>query len=288
MHQDADPVLRARWRAPLPLSSFSRSCPHVPYAEHPASLPLRPLVACTWAMAGSTTPHRVLPDGCIDILVVPGHGATVVGTMRHAIVAPPTKSAVLGIRFRAGEAARLLRAAPRELTDGEAPLEDLWGDDGRALEDALLALLEGATREGLSAAQVLERAHATVEASLRRRLASHGEAVDVRVRAAAELLASGLSVSEIATRIALSERQLTRRFTERVGIGPKLYARVMRLQRATALLHEGVVPSEAAGRAGYADQAHFTRDATDLGGITPAAMAREVSDSFNTGEALAG
>jgi AraC-like DNA-binding protein len=239
-------------------------------------------------MTGSTTPHRVLPDGCIDILVVPGRGATVVGTMRHAFVAPPMKDAVLGIRFRPGEAARLLREAPRELTDDEAPLETLWGDDGRALEGALLGLLERATHDELSAEQVLERAHVTVETSLRRRLAAHGEAVDVRVRAAAELLASGRSVGDVAARVELSERQLTRRFTERIGIAPKLFARVMRLQRATALLHAGVGPSEAASRAGYADQAHFTRDAADLGGITPAAMAREVSDSFNTGAALAG
>lgn len=240
-------------------------------------------------MAGAPgSAHRVLPDGCIDILVVGRRGARVVGTMRRAIVAPAQSEAVLGIRFRPGEAARVLPAAPRELTDLEAPLDALWGDDGHTLEDALVALLERATHERLSSEQVLARASATVERLLCRRLASHGEAVDVRVRAAADLLGAGGSVREVASRVALSERQLTRRFTERVGIAPKVFGRVMRLQRAAALLHEGVVPSEAAARAGYADQAHFTRDASDLAGITPGGLAREMSDSFNTGVALAG
>lgn len=257
------------------------------YAEQLLAPALRSLVACAWAITGSGSQHRVLPDGCIDILVIGGRGATVVGTMRHAIVTPPQDRLVLGIRFQPGEAARLLPAAPRELTDGEAPLEALWNDDGRALEAALLALLDRAARDGLPAAQVLERSNATLEAALRKRLASHGQAVDVRVRAAAALLAAGSSVREVAARVELSERQLTRRFAERVGVAPKVFARVARLQRAAAHLHEGAVPSEAASLAGYADQAHFTRDAIALAGITPGGLAREVSDSFKTDAAPA-
>jgi AraC-like DNA-binding protein len=238
-------------------------------------------------MAGPAAQHRVLPDGCIDILVVGGRGATVVGTMRRAIVTAPQRGALLGIRFRPGEAARLLPAAPRELTDGEAALEALWGADGRVLEAALLDVLEGVGREGLGAEHVLERASAVVETSLRQRLASHGEAVDMRVRAAAQLLSAGGSVHDVAARVELSERQLARRFAARVGIAPKAFTRVMRLQRAASLLHEGHTPSEAAALVGYADQAHFTRDSSELAGITPGGLARELSDSFKTDAALA-
>ena len=71
-----------------------------------------------------------------------------------------------------------------------------------------------------------------------------------------------------------------------VGIAPKLFARVMRLQRAASLLADGAAPSVAATQAGYADQAHFTRDASELAGVTPSGLARELSDSFKTDAAV--
>jgi AraC-like DNA-binding protein len=246
-------------------------------------------------MSGAGPSHRVLPDGCIDVLVF-GTGrdarARVVGTMKRAFVVPAqaSSSAAIGIRFRPGEAARLLPSASRELTDGEAPLDVLWGDDGLVLEAALVALLDTAVRARLEADEVLARASSTIETTLRKRLGSHGEAVDVRVRAAAEMLASGsvnASVRDAASHVELSERQLTRRFVDRVGVAPKMFARVMRLQRAAALLARGRAPSEAASLAGYADQAHFTRDSSDLAGITPRGLARELSDSFKTDLAVA-
>jgi len=160
---------------------------------------------------------------------------------------------------------------------------------GLALEAALVELLDHAVARALTAEQILARARAVVEATLRKRLASHAAAVDTRVRAAAGMLASsdGMSVGEVAKRVELSERQLARRFNERVGVAPKTFARVMRLQRAAALLADGSSPSDAASLAGYADQAHFTRDSSELAGITPSGLARELSDSFNTDLAVA-
>lgn len=207
--------------------------------------------------------------------------------MKHAIVAPAGRGAILGIRFAPGEAARLLPAAPRELTDAEGSLATFWGDGGRDLQGAMLELLDRADDEELEAHEILARASETLDDALRTRLASHGEAVDLRVRAAAEMLAHGTPVAAVAARVELSERQLARRFTERVGVAPKLFARVMRLQRAAGMLYAGASPSQAAEECGYADQAHFTRDATDLGGVSPAALAREMSDSSKTVDAAA-
>jgi AraC-like DNA-binding protein len=242
---------------------------------------LRSLVACTWAFSAPGRVHRVLPDGCIDIVVIEGR-ARVVGTMQRAIVVPASLTAVLGIRMRPGEAARLFPAVARELTDSETTLDELWGDDGRVLEEALVTLVEHATRKPLDATAILRSANRTVEAALVRRLASHGEAIDARVRAAASLLAQGAGVREVAERVEISERQLDRRFADRVGVNPKAFARVRRLQRAAALLASGAGLSKTAALAGYADQAHFTREVSALAGVTPSALARELSDGLGT------
>ena len=252
------------------------------YAERSLAGDVSALVACAWAISGSAAAHRVLPDGCIDILLLDDGRAQVVGTMRTAIVTPAQARPVIGIRFRPGEAARLLPAAPRELTDGATALADLWSDDALPLEDALGELLEVRATRRLGPDAILQRASARIEDALRRRLAAHGEPVDRPVRAAIPLLQAGVSVRDVAAHVALSERQLSRRFAERVGIPPKTFARVMRLQRAAGQLAKGSSLAETATRAGYADQAHFTRESRELAGITPGGLARELSDSFNT------
>ncbi len=236
------------------------------YAEIAPPPRLRSLVACYWAISGPFADHRVLPDGCIDVLLTADGGARLVGTMTRAIVAPPGERAVFGVRFRPGEAARIAPLAPAELTDGEASLADAWGADARALEGRALRALED---RSLSAHDVLARLGPLVDRALEDRLARHARASDLAVRAAADALATGSTVHEAARRASLSERQLARRFCARVGIGPKAFARVMRLQRATSAIWSGANAAEAALLAGYADQAHFTRDAKDLAGVTP-------------------
>lgn len=222
------------------------------YAETAPPPELASLVECFWRIDGPVSEHRVLPDGCIDIILMNGQ-ARVVGTMTHAIVAAPSAEPIVGVRFRPGEAARIVPMASHELTDLDAPLSASWGDAGKALEDAgrSVDVLVGAVRE---------------------RIARHGAAVDLPIRAAASVLAIGGSVRTAAERANMSERNLARRFTSRVGIGPKTFGRVMRLRRAVSEMWSGANASQAASAAGYVDQAHFTRDAKDLAGVTPRAI----------------
>ena len=255
------------------------------YAEQPPAPELRSLVASIWAFSGPGTDHRILPDGCIDIVVL-GERARVVGAMQQAVIVPALPGAVLGVRLRPGEAARLFPAVPRELTDDEARLDEVWGDDGRRFEDAILELLEHATRQAHGPQEILSRASAAIEHMLRRRLASHATAVDLRVRAAAALLERGASVREAAEHVAISERQLGRRFSERVGLNPKTFARVRRLQRAAELLTQGNPPGAVATLVGYGDQAHFTHEATALAGTTPGTLQRELADPSQTAIAV--
>ena len=109
---------------------------------------------------------------------------------------------------------------------------------------------------------------------------------DSRVaRAVALLHAHGgeLPIPAVAASVGVGERQLGRLFDERVGYGPRIFARVARLQRATAAIAHGSIASWArlAVSCGYADQAHLVREFRALTGVTPRiyASARAVSKS---------
>src|SRR5262245_31308913 len=97
------------------------------YREQLPPPELRTLVSGVWAFPKDGHVHRVLPDGCMDVLVLDGE-ARLVGAMQHAVVVPASQSSVVGVRLRPGEAARLFGGLPRELTDSEALLSELWGD----------------------------------------------------------------------------------------------------------------------------------------------------------------
>ncbi|WP_326938482.1 helix-turn-helix domain-containing protein [Amycolatopsis rifamycinica] len=68
---------------------------------------------------------------------------------------------------------------------------------------------------------------------------------------------------------AVSERRLRRRFVQAVGYGPATYLRISRFQRAVALAPRVAGLAALAAAAGYADQAHLSRDCRALTGLTP-------------------
>jgi AraC-like DNA-binding protein len=72
----------------------------------------------------------------------------------------------------------------------------------------------------------------------------------------------------------LSQRQFRRRFIRSFGYGPAFYRRIVRLDRASDLLdrHPDDSISQVAALAGYSDESHLWRDATELTGSTPARM----------------
>ena len=88
-----------------------------------------------------------------------------------------------------------------------------------------------------------------------------------------------LRVREMEQRLGTSERTLGRRFAAAVGLSPKETSRVVRfLSVARQLDREPRAGlARVAAAAGYADQAHLTRDFGELAGITPAAFVREPS-----------
>jgi AraC-like DNA-binding protein len=83
-------------------------------------------------------------------------------------------------------------------------------------------------------------------------------------------------VRDVARDLAISERQLRRRFAAAVGYGPKTLERVLRFGRFVEAIDRrgGTELAALALDTGYADQAHLTRETVRLTGLSPAAFAR--------------
>jgi AraC-like DNA-binding protein len=94
--------------------------------------------------------------------------------------------------------------------------------------------------------------------------------------------AGRVGVAALAEEIGCSRKHLTMRFAHEFGMTPKLYARVLRFDRAVSRLRAGRVANfaELAALCGYADQAHLSRDFRAFAGSPPAAFqARGLPDA---------
>jgi AraC-like DNA-binding protein len=97
---------------------------------------------------------------------------------------------------------------------------------------------------------------------------------------AAERLASdpvGASLDWVARQACLSPRQLNRKFTERIGVGPKLYSRLVRFHQAYLFrkAHPTIAWSTVALEFGYTDYQHMVRDFKQFTNATPNAWLQE-------------
>jgi AraC-like DNA-binding protein len=81
----------------------------------------------------------------------------------------------------------------------------------------------------------------------------------------------------ICEQLGRSRRHLAARFREQIGLPPKTVARIMRFDRAVALIDGGgATLAEVAFECGYFDQAHMNRDFRQFAGTSPAAFAPRI------------
>lgn len=211
-----------------------------------------------------------LPDGRTTLVFRALEGARegdvwVAGPRTRALFKTKTGLArTVTLRFRPGWSVPLLGVAASELTDRMVPLEDVWGRAGRELGGELLA--------ARSRADVMDR----VARALALRASHPFETASAKLaRRAVRLLEGGeVRVERVADRLGVTARHLRRAFTENVGIGPKEFARTVRLQRAVRMAATSCDWARIAADAGYYDQAHLIADFRQLVGLTPGAFSR--------------
>jgi AraC-like DNA-binding protein len=243
------------------------------------SPPLAPFVALLGYYESAPLDARdlLLPAGFMHLAVnltedearwYDGDGFATVHVRRGAVLGSASAGPIgidlaaqraVGVLFRPGGAYPFFGPASA-IHEPLVELEALWGRDG------------GRLRERLLEAPTAEAALSAVESVLLARATRPLER-DPAVAWAAAALGRGARVAEVAGQLGMTHGRFLRRFTEQVGLPPKRFARVRRLQRLLARIPAGgqVDWARAAVECGYFDQAHLINEFRALTGMTPGA-----------------
>lgn len=111
-------------------------------------------------------------------------------------------------------------------------------------------------------------------------------------RALQKLQKTGYSYSmdDVAGDACLSLRQFQRKCHERLGMNPKLYARIARFSKAYSMFEadQQLTWAHISHQCGYFDQMHFIRDFKEFAGVTPGMMSKKLENSSLTFQAPMG
>lgn len=210
-------------------------------------------LAVEWLPNGRTSlVVRVSEDGLGDAYVI---GPRTRAKFKHATGF--VRATV--IHFKPGWSPSVFGVPANALTDQLLTLDELWGGtSGDLTRDLVAARSVPSMLDRLSRAVAGRTLFEPSSARLARRAARMFEVAETRVQV-------------VAQELGVTARHLRRAFVETVGIGPKEFARGVRLQRAIRESARSRDWSVIARDAGYYDQAHLIGDFRDLVGLTPSA-----------------
>ena len=192
------------------------------YREIAPAPPLAGSIECFWTLriADAEPLHRVLPDGCADILLTRDGDRweiAAVGPMtRYRDFVQPAGRVLVG-RVSARACGPRTLECRGHITDAIVPLTDIWGERARELQERLTGSesLDGCVRileDVLPAAEE----PSPMQKALAWMAKNHG----------------CVSIDDLAAQAGLSARQFRRLCVELSGLTPKFLARVLRFRRA--------------------------------------------------------
>lgn len=245
------------------------------YEERPAPAGLKEHVACCWSfeVPARSEPfrHAIIPDGMVSVVLAAGQRParlTVGGPCATAswVDLHPGDS-FSGVRLLPGAAQVLLGVPARALQARPQPLSTVNPQLARAL-GGLLATAHSTPEVFAAMAQGLV---------LRLRGAGAPPHDAIIRRCVLELMRThgNARIGELAQEAGISERQLRRRFLSAVGLNPKAFSRTIRVR--AACIHLATFPAaplaSIAQEAGFADQAHLSREFAAVFGSPARALA---------------
>ena len=252
------------------------------YREISPRKSLARFIECFWVLdsEGSPAPgqpERILPDGCVELILnlkapfreLKQGGETHVQPLRFLagqltrpiLIAPTGAVELIGIRFQPGGTLPFFRFPMHEVNNQVVELTAI----SHRLERELDTIVAGD--------QPIDAKVVALEDLLWKRVRDVDEPGLVDL--AAEIVNRGgnISIDALSENAGISARQLQRRFLNEVGIGPKLFCRILRFQQVFRAI-DGDDPkwAEVAVDCGYYDQAHLIRDFQQFGSQTPSVL----------------
>jgi AraC-like DNA-binding protein len=245
---------------------------------------LSPVLVCSWT-AVPTGRHRLVPDGCVDIVCLSSGRIMLCGPETTAWTFElPVGTTAVGARFRPGGASHIFGLDLSTVRNQVVPFGKVVGDE--AADHLARTLGQRADLESRRSA--LERWLACRITERKPRTDEFADAVLLQL-----VTSPRATPGELGAPFGLTTRQVHRRSLQLFGYGSSVLARLIRFQRFLSL-------SEAAGssarlgllavEAGFADQAHLIRDCRAITGLSPLAFLADyfptfpdMSDPYKTG-----
>ncbi len=213
--------------------------------------------------------HRVLSMDGQDCNMNYG-GGWLSGLQRRWLLIETTHgSHFVAARLKPWGTWRLLRTPMNEIACRVPETADLWGGNGQLLHERLVEAPNCFARFDL------------LEADLRARLDLRARQDETLVEASRRIRRSlgRQRIDSLCRELGTTRGTLGRHFREQVGLTPKTYARVVRIEALMAHLGASAPDSWAAVAEdfGYHDQAHLAHDFREFCGATPEEYLRRAS-----------
>jgi AraC-like DNA-binding protein len=243
------------------------------FLPHPA---LRNYVECYWCAYGddATDFWTVYPDACMDILFNFGsfietrnddgtelsrNSAFVIGNMFTPIQSRSVgTSDLFGIRFRAAGMGRIVRVPLAEFNDASLSLDSVY----KLAPEA----------EQLQPLTIQERIN-TIDRWLLKRMTFSNGKPEAWEHCLATIVArdGNINVYDLAREVGISQKQMERKFVEKVGPTPKQFAQLLRFRKLREYLANRKDESlmNIAFDFEFTDHAHLTKFFRKFAGITP-------------------
>jgi AraC-like DNA-binding protein len=253
------------------------------FQVHLPAIPLRNYIESYWICVAETGVNRhidyhIMVDGKPDLLFNFGYAyprqslnnRNPVQTLTYAhldaqrtyplVAQQAVNRDLVGVRFRPGGLTAFLHIDAYELLNQQFRLRDLFGTEIEVLEARLYDL----SGQPLSQVEMLDHFF-------------HRRLNDIHRHDLVQMLVNfiiqhggRLTIDTLCHEFAYSERNLRRLFRQHVGLSPKQFARIQRIQQATHLITlSDRSLSEIALQCGFYDQAHFHHDFVAFTGYTP-------------------
>lgn len=242
---------------------------------------LAPYIKCIWTLElDKHIPEsidKVLPDGTIEMIFHYGNitdsvditGATT-SAMQNCVIGQADKYMLLKVGGNAGMIS--VRFAPMGLsyftdmpvhmiTNSRVEFKDVWGEAVNVLNDKLWHAPSFNDRVNIINQFFLEL--------LKQRQPVFNRRIETAL-AHIHINDGVFKVKELAEKVAMSERNFNRRFTESVGLSPKAYSKVVHLQSIISKAQKGEnIKFRLMDESKYYDYSHMVKDFAHFTGETP-------------------